>query len=232
MRHRPVRRALPSPARRGRSTSRRPSSSASSSRPRTATPRSMRRSRRWSRSSRDDAARVFDAICDGRERGERPLGARTAPGRARAVVRGGVLDRSFPSPRSLSGSRRSTRAISSTTGGRVSSPHPTRTSRSCSATRSSPTGSCTSPRWATLPPSRDLADLLSLCAQTRAEGRAGDGEAWAATAAYLGLGGLGEARAAFREAGDPAPSARPRDGCGPAAEAALARSAWRHVPLP
>ena len=36
----------------------------------------------------------------------------------------------------------------------------------------------------------DLAELISLCAQARAEGRDGDGAAWAATAACLGAGGL------------------------------------------
>jgi hypothetical protein len=34
----------------------------------------------------------------------------------------------------------------------------------------------------------DLAALISLCAQLRADGRPGDGEAWAATAATLGRG--------------------------------------------
>jgi hypothetical protein len=34
----------------------------------------------------------------------------------------------------------------------------------------------------------DLAELISLCAQLRADGRPGDGEAWAATAATLGHG--------------------------------------------
>ena len=51
----------------------------------------------------------------------------------------------------------------------------------------------------------DLAALLSLCAQARADGRDGDGAAWAATSALLGSGGLGAARAALRESGDPAP---------------------------
>ena len=51
----------------------------------------------------------------------------------------------------------------------------------------------------------DLAALLSLCAQARADGRDGDGVAWAATAALLGQGGLDTARSAFRESGDPAP---------------------------
>ena len=51
----------------------------------------------------------------------------------------------------------------------------------------------------------DLADLISLCSQVSAEGRAGDGEAWAATAALLGAGDLEEARAALRLDGDPGP---------------------------
>ena len=36
----------------------------------------------------------------------------------------------------------------------------------------------------------DLAALISLCAQLRADGAAGDGEAWAATAALVGRGPL------------------------------------------
>jgi hypothetical protein len=40
----------------------------------------------------------------------------------------------------------------------------------------------------------DLAALISLCAQLRAEGVAGDGEAWAASAALLGSGPLVETR--------------------------------------
>jgi hypothetical protein len=51
----------------------------------------------------------------------------------------------------------------------------------------------------------DLAALLSLCAQARADGRDGDGAAWAATSALLGRGGLDEARAALRDAGDTEP---------------------------
>jgi hypothetical protein len=54
----------------------------------------------------------------------------------------------------------------------------------------------------------DLAELLSLCAQCRAEGIDGDGAAWAATAARLGAGGLDEARAALRDDGDPGPLLR------------------------
>ena len=48
----------------------------------------------------------------------------------------------------------------------------------------------------------DLAELISLCAQARAEGRDGDGPAWAATASWLGLDGLDLARSALRERGD------------------------------
>jgi len=53
----------------------------------------------------------------------------------------------------------------------------------------------------------DLAELISLCAQVRAAGTSGDGEAWAATAALLGRGSLDEARAALRDEGDPKPLA-------------------------
>ena len=48
----------------------------------------------------------------------------------------------------------------------------------------------------------DLAELISLCAQSRADGRDGDGLAWAATAAVLGRGGLELPRSALREQGD------------------------------
>jgi hypothetical protein len=48
----------------------------------------------------------------------------------------------------------------------------------------------------------DLAELISLCSQSRADGRDGDGPAWAATAAALGAGGLELARSALRERGD------------------------------
>ena len=48
----------------------------------------------------------------------------------------------------------------------------------------------------------DLAELISLCAQSRASGRDGDGPAWAATATSLGAGGLELARRALRERGD------------------------------
>jgi hypothetical protein len=54
----------------------------------------------------------------------------------------------------------------------------------------------------------DLAELLSLCAQARADGLDGDGAAWAATAALLACGGLDEARASLRDERDPAPLER------------------------
>jgi hypothetical protein len=51
----------------------------------------------------------------------------------------------------------------------------------------------------------DFAELLSLCAQCRAEQIDGDGAVWAATAARLGAGGLEAARVALRESRDPGP---------------------------
>jgi hypothetical protein len=53
----------------------------------------------------------------------------------------------------------------------------------------------------------DLAELISLCAQLRADGIGGDGAAWAATAALLGTGALVDAREALRDRGDPSPLA-------------------------
>ena len=55
---------------------------------------------------------------------------------------------------------------------------------------------------------RDLAELISLCAQARADGRGDDGPAWAATAALLGTGRLDPARAALRDRGDSGPLER------------------------
>jgi len=51
----------------------------------------------------------------------------------------------------------------------------------------------------------DLAELISLCAQLRADSAPGDGAAWAASAALLGAGELGEARLALRDRGNAAP---------------------------
>jgi hypothetical protein len=69
----------------------------------------------------------------------------------------------------------------------------------------------------------DLAELISLCSQLRAEPEklgGADAEAWAATAATLGdaNGRLETARAALRDRGDPQPLARlAREKAGPAA---------------
>jgi hypothetical protein len=54
----------------------------------------------------------------------------------------------------------------------------------------------------------DLAELISLCAQLRGDGRDGDGTAWAATAALLATDGLAEPRATLRDSGDAEPLAR------------------------
>jgi hypothetical protein len=51
----------------------------------------------------------------------------------------------------------------------------------------------------------DLAELLSLCAQARADGHDGDGSAWAATCALLARGVLDDARAALRDRRDAGP---------------------------
>ena len=55
---------------------------------------------------------------------------------------------------------------------------------------------------------RDLAELISLCAQARGDGVDGDGAAWAATAALLGTDGLATARASLRDDRDPGPLER------------------------
>jgi hypothetical protein len=51
----------------------------------------------------------------------------------------------------------------------------------------------------------DLAELISLCAQLRADGAPGDGMAWAATSSALGQARLDAAREALREAGEVGP---------------------------
>jgi len=75
----------------------------------------------------------------------------------------------------------------------------------------------------------DLSELISLCSQLRAEGAGGDGPLWAATAALLGDGALGEARAALRLHGDSAPlEAAAREASGDeAVDRALAAHAAR-----
>jgi hypothetical protein len=77
----------------------------------------------------------------------------------------------------------------------------------------------------------DLAELLALCTQAKADDTDGDGAAWAATAAHLGNGGLDEARAALRDASDPRPLERlARDRAGDdLVDAALAAHALRLV---
>ena len=54
----------------------------------------------------------------------------------------------------------------------------------------------------------DLAELISLCAQARADGRGGDGAAWAATAVLIGQRRLGAPRAELRERSDAGPLER------------------------
>jgi hypothetical protein len=51
----------------------------------------------------------------------------------------------------------------------------------------------------------DLAELISLCAQLRADSTPGDEAAWAASAALLGAGELEAARVALRDGGDARP---------------------------
>ena len=55
----------------------------------------------------------------------------------------------------------------------------------------------------------DLAALISLCAQLRADGLPGDGEAWAATAATLGRGEDARARLGSRPGGRTRPGEPP-----------------------
>ena len=54
----------------------------------------------------------------------------------------------------------------------------------------------------------DLAELIALCAYLRAEDIAGDGPAWAATAATLGRRALDDARSSLRLDNDPSPLER------------------------
>jgi hypothetical protein len=54
----------------------------------------------------------------------------------------------------------------------------------------------------------DLAELIAVCAYMRAEEIAGDGAAWAATAAVLGRGLLDPGRSSLRLDNDPAPLER------------------------
>jgi hypothetical protein len=71
----------------------------------------------------------------------------------------------------------------------------------------------------------DLAELISLCAQLRADGTDGDGVAWAATAATLGEGALDAARRDLRDHGDPAALVRVAEDAAPPGAVELALSA-------
>jgi len=51
----------------------------------------------------------------------------------------------------------------------------------------------------------DLAELIAICSQLRADAAPGDGAAWAASAALLGTGRLADARVALRDHGDADP---------------------------
>ena len=75
----------------------------------------------------------------------------------------------------------------------------------------------------------DLAELISICGQLRAEDLPGDGAAWAASAALLGSGTLGEPREALRRRSDPGPLERAaREAAGDeAVDEALAAHAGR-----
>lgn len=77
----------------------------------------------------------------------------------------------------------------------------------------------------------DLAELISLCSQVRAEETDGDGALWAATAALLGRGAIGEARTALRLHADPEPLDRAaREAAGDeAVEVALSAHSERRV---
>jgi hypothetical protein len=54
----------------------------------------------------------------------------------------------------------------------------------------------------------DLAELIAMCAYLRAEGIAGDGAAWSATATVLGRGALDGGRDSLRLDNDPGPLER------------------------
>jgi hypothetical protein len=77
----------------------------------------------------------------------------------------------------------------------------------------------------------DLAELISLCSQVRAEETDGDGPLWAATAALLGQNALDQARTALRLRADPQPlEAAARAAAGAeAVEEALAAHAVRRA---
>ena len=76
----------------------------------------------------------------------------------------------------------------------------------------------------------DLAELISLCAQLRADTRPGDGPAWAASAALLGQGRLADARQVLSASGDPGPlEALAREAAGGEAVDRALAAHGRHV---
>lgn len=76
----------------------------------------------------------------------------------------------------------------------------------------------------------DLAELISLCAQLRADSHPGDGAAWAASAALLGQGRLIPARHALSRDGDPGPlEALARETAGEDAVGRALEAHARHV---
>src|SRR5207247_4120963 len=77
--------------------------------------------------------------------------------------------------------------------------------------------------WEDVDAVADLAALISLCAQLRADSSPGDGAAWAASAALLGAGEVDDARAALRDRGDARPLTELAEAhAGPTLEQALA----------
>jgi hypothetical protein len=60
-------------------------------------------------------------------------------------------------------------------------------------------------RFGTVDAVNDLAELIAMCAYLQAERIAGDGAAWAATAALLGRGALEAGRDSLRQDNDPGP---------------------------
>ena len=146
--------------------------------------RRPRRGRHRAAESGERLELVFDEIVEAAA-AESPLWGEAAVPRPTSRCETGVLARSRPTG-TRSGSRRSTRATSSTTAARACSPRPIATPRSCSATTCTRTGSCTSPIPVTSTAVADLAELISLCAQAvrRRDGTGG----WAATR-LLGVGG-------------------------------------------
>ena len=144
---------------------------------------------------------LFDVIADDAS-AESPLWAQALRpgGRSRRRYRCSrrwCVTRSCPSAW-----RRSTRAISSTTGAPGSSLPPDADTALLLGDYLYAHGLVRVAATGNVAAVHDLAELISLVAQCRAQGRPGDGAVWAATAALLGDGRLAEARGALREDGD------------------------------